>query len=301
MNRFEVHPKLSLALAVLVVTVALLAIIETGLTLSRDQLGLEETYRRTANRYLRIREWPPGTVRKFTSPPDRFNDARGPVEKIYEIRTDEHGYLWPSVVHEKPDTEIMFVGGSTTECLYVRPKVRFSYLAAEMLSASTGLKINGLNAGKSGNNTMHSLLAYLGKGVPRKAEYVVLMHATNDVALLNDQKTYWNRRKGLELVLDDTQIRAPGPVRKWISSVRDNTIPLTYSVVRAGLRQVRDSISLRQEQEPRKTDSGSVPDSKPNKVVNAAPASDELERRRLLRQSFAALCGSLRPGGQNPS
>ena len=53
----------------------------------------------------------------------------------------------------------IFFGGSTTECIFVEESKRFPYLLTRILQRSDGTLINSLNAGVSGNHSMHSLLS----------------------------------------------------------------------------------------------------------------------------------------------
>ena len=68
--------------------------------------------------------------------------------------------------------------------MYVTPDNRFPHLTAIKLEQTLGLKVNGINAALSGNNSMHSLLLLLGKVVPLRPNFVVLMHGINDIGTL---------------------------------------------------------------------------------------------------------------------
>ena len=98
----------------------------------------------------------------------------------------------PSKIHDHPDLTIAFLGGSTTECIYVDEDNRFPYLAGRLLERQTHLKVNSYNAGRSGNNTLHCLNILLNKVVNLKPDIVVLMENINDLAILMYEKTYWN-------------------------------------------------------------------------------------------------------------
>ena len=49
-----------------------------------------------------------------------------------------------------------------------------------------------LNGGVSGNNSIHSLLNFIGKGIPLKPEYSVLMQNGTDLSLLRKSGSYWS-------------------------------------------------------------------------------------------------------------
>ena len=41
------------------------------------------------------------------------------AQKPYVLRVDRQGFIMPSKIHDHPDLTIAFLGGSTTECIYV--------------------------------------------------------------------------------------------------------------------------------------------------------------------------------------
>ena len=49
------------------------------------------------------------------------------IRKEYRFEIDENGFIFPSNVHDNPETPI-FLGGSTTETIYVDELNRFPYL-----------------------------------------------------------------------------------------------------------------------------------------------------------------------------
>lgn len=282
-NRFERHPGLTLSIIVLVLLTIIVGAVEWGLTLAHNRLSLSLADVRGETRLLRLREWPPGMVRVFAAPETRANDPIRPVDRDYELRIDLAGFIWPSIVHAKPDLEIAFLGGSTTECLFVRPTMRFPHLVGRMLEAHTGLKINSLNAGKSGNNSMHAVLNYLGKVAPRRPRFVVLMEAANDIGVLNREKTYWNDNKGKSLVLPERMFKRRRPVEDFVWRLREHTIPYTYRLVRRGFDALAQDI---ERISALRTPAPQVAPASPAKVTVVAPDEAEIQRRSLLRTSF---------------
>ena len=242
-NRSERHPWLTLIVIVLGLLVVTIGAVEWSLALFQDRINLSSINERGEARVLRLREWAPGTVKLFASPENRFNDPIGPVDREYELRIDQDGFIWPSVVHDKPDLEIAFLGGSTTESLYVRPDMRFPHRAGRLLEERTGLKINSLNGGKSGNTSMHALLNYLGKVAPRRPRFVVLMEGVNDIGLLNREKTYWNDDKGSSLLMSEADLEGRSPIEDFVQGVREGTIPNTYRLVRRGYHRLKQSLA----------------------------------------------------------
>lgn len=267
------------------VFIVIIVILEGTLTLFKDELGLEASPTQSHLRYLRLREWPPNKTLVYKAPETRKNDPLGPVDEIYRMEIDQHGFIKPSIVHTNPDAEIVFIGGSTTECLYVRPEARFPFLVGQLLEERLKLKVNGINAGKSGNHTMHSLLAFLGKVAPRKPAFVVLMHATNDIGVLNAKKSYWNDRPGIEIVLVDTQIKGRRPVRDFIRKARDALIPYTYQIASTGVRVIRERLSADGD-EKHGQQKQQVAGNGRNKTGQAPSPDRETKRRRIIRASF---------------
>ncbi len=111
----------------------------------------------------------------------------------YRFQTDENGFVKPGKIHEKSDLNIFFLGGSTTECEMVDEELRFPYLTGRILEEKTKLKINSYNAGKSGNNSIHSLNNFINKVIPLKPNIVVRMENINDLSTLLYESTYWNK------------------------------------------------------------------------------------------------------------
>jgi lysophospholipase L1-like esterase len=283
-NRFERHPRLTLSVIVVVLIAALVGMLELGLRLAHERLHLTIADKQGQARVLRLREWPPGMVKLFAPPDNRIaNDPIGPVEPIYELGIDEAGFIKPSIVHDQPDLEIAFLGGSTTECLYVRPFMRFPYLAGRMLEARSGLKINALNTGKSGNHTMHAVLDYLGKVAARRPRFVVLMGAANDIGILNKEETYWNNDKNISLLQYERTLKGRQPIADFLERLRESTIPYTHRLVRHGLDAIKKrtpsaSASRPPERMPAKTLRA--------KIAITAPDETEVRRREQLRTSF---------------
>jgi len=123
------------------------------------------------------------------------------VQKKFLVRTDRDGFIVGPKDFDDTSSEVglIFFGGSTTECIYVEEEKRFPYLVSESL----GVRV--LNSGVSGNHSIHSLFAMIGKGIPYKPKHMVLMHAVNDLTLLSKTLSYWDAPQTRALVqLDDS-------------------------------------------------------------------------------------------------
>lgn len=141
--------------------------------------------------------------------------------KKYLVRTDDNGFILPSKIHNKPDLVIVFLGGSTTECLSVDEENRFPYLAGRLIEKNTKLKVNSYNSGVFGNNSLHSIDILLNKVIPLDPDIVIMMHNMNDLSTLIHEGTYWNkniyRSPIFELRLTD-----------YLRKIKDSTIPNLY-------------------------------------------------------------------------
>ena len=115
--------------------------------------------------------------------------------KKYTLRVDENGYIIPSQIHPEADLTIVFLGGSTTECLYMDEDDRFPYQVGRLIERDLKLKVNSYNSGKAGNNSLHSIDILLNKVMFINPDIVVMMHNINDLIILLFEKSYWNNNK----------------------------------------------------------------------------------------------------------
>ncbi len=191
-NFFEKYPKLVL-IAINLIFVLLLVWI-FNLDVFQDSPNeekyslynkLEYSLRCQGKRHITLRENKPNQT-KFKIPPYDTTQK-------YIFRTDENGFVEPSKIHENPDLNIFFIGGSTTECEMVDEPYRFPYLVGRNLEAETGKKINSYNGGKSGNNSIHSINNLINKITPLHPDIVIRMETINDLSTLLYEATYWNK------------------------------------------------------------------------------------------------------------
>ncbi|MGE0277592.1 MAG: SGNH/GDSL hydrolase family protein [Nitrospiraceae bacterium] len=122
-----------------------------------------------------------------------FNRALvNPEQPRGRLRTDARSYILPSYQYRDPDVTIAFLGGSTTECSAVLEDLRFPALVSKLL-AQRGLKVNTLNAARSGNTVHDSLNVLLNHVSHDRPDIVVLMEASNDVGVLLNHGGYQSR------------------------------------------------------------------------------------------------------------
>ena len=146
---------------------------------------------------------------------------------------DSNGFIEPSFVHKDGDINIAFLGGSTTEIAYVDEDKRFPYLVGRMLEKKLEKKINSINAGVSGNNTLHSIDILLNKIVPLNMDVVVLMHNINDLAILVHEKTYWNTNP-YKAPIKSFKEKPKLTLRSALAYVKNLLIPNIYKAIAYG-------------------------------------------------------------------
>ncbi|HZK14621.1 MAG TPA: SGNH/GDSL hydrolase family protein, partial [Desulfobaccales bacterium] len=187
-NWLERNPKKVIGALVLLVIAGLA--VATEKLLARKNHGL--IHPTGIQRFIKLREFNPLYRDVLVPSQEAMRVSDGLVQKPYVLRVDRQGFIMPAKIHDHPDLTIAFLGGSTTECVYVDEDNRFPYLAGRLLERQTHLKVNSYNAGRSGNNTLHCINVLMNKVVNLKPEIVVLMENINDLAILMYDKTYWN-------------------------------------------------------------------------------------------------------------
>ncbi len=168
-----------------------------------------------SSRFVVLREYRP-LADEWVTPSDSYmTGVEQLTQKPYRVRTDANSFIiGPSDLQAPKITQpvdIVFLGGSSTECGYVDEELRFPYRVGELLATSAGLSARTLNGGVSGNHSLHSLIQYLAKVGPLQPRYVVLMHNINDLTLLSKTGSYWQAPPSRELV-SSRPIPTPAPL-----------------------------------------------------------------------------------------
>ncbi len=155
-----------------------------------------------SKRSIRLREWRPNWSASYTPQLEQLDHSDALVQKAYPVRIDSEGFMVYKPVHTPTDYSLVFLGGSTTECLYVEDSLRFPYLTAQMLENQTGKIFNSYNGAMGGNNSMHSINLLLNKVIPMQPHVVIMMHNVNDWNVLIKEKDYWNNNPSKSMIID---------------------------------------------------------------------------------------------------
>ena len=162
----------------------------------------------------------------------------------YLIRTDELGFIENGNeinFSEKTSKSIIFLGGSTTEQLYISEKSRWSSILERNLNKIDQEKSYIIrNGGFSGNNSMHSTLNFIAKAVPLSPDFVVLMHNMNDLGILRLTGSYWQTPKKFSLI----QIQESS-IFFMLRQIKDFLIPNSYELIKNTLSNSDDFAEYR--------------------------------------------------------
>ena len=191
-NWFQQNPKKTLVMVVLCFLLVIVVGAEQLLKFYHHRQGIVLSAE-TDRRYIKLREHQPLTQMRLRFPKAHLRFTDNVFTKIYKLDIDANGFVKPSPKYAHPDVSLVFLGGSTTECIYVDEEHRFPYLAGNILEKETGRKINSYNGGLSGNNSLHAIDLLVNKVIPLHPQVVVFMENVNDLSTLLYEKTYWSR------------------------------------------------------------------------------------------------------------
>jgi hypothetical protein len=218
----EAHPKKTIALILLVFLVAATLITEKVLAYINHS---QKMVLFTERRYINLREYQP-FLDVVDIPPDKaLREADGLEKKAYRVRTDANGFILPYQQYDKPDLKVVFLGASTTACIYVDEDSRFPFLVGNLLAQQTGKKVTSINSGVGGNNSLHSLDILLNKLIPLKPDVVVLMHNINDLVALIYDRTYWSKNPTRQPIIDYKLYKDLTGMKAISTLARDTYIP----------------------------------------------------------------------------
>ncbi len=166
----------------------LLGIIEFAL----NRMTPDEKPYNTLARYIRLREAGMPNQHISMEPPAYFPMSTDNLEmKSYSADIDSNGFIKSTAYLTNPLLNIVFLGGSTTECFFVDDSLRFPSLVGKKFQQS-GKKINTYNSGVAGNHSMHSINILTNKVIHNDFQVAVLMHNINDLVHLSYNGNYYS-------------------------------------------------------------------------------------------------------------
>jgi hypothetical protein len=189
---FHRNPKKTLVFLTVFLVLVIAFVAEKILAFNNHRQGIILNLE-AQRRYIKLREYRPGTrmYMPFAANYQPFTD--NVFTKKYRLDIDHNGFIMPSKIYDHPDNVIVFLGGSTTECMYVDVDRRFPYVVGKLLAGATGKKINSYNGGMSGNNTLHAIDILINKVIPLNPQVVVFMENINDLSTLLYEGSYWHQ------------------------------------------------------------------------------------------------------------
>ena len=163
-------------------------------------------------------------------------------EKNYEFRTDSNGFIiGPNSADSTVD--IIFFGGSTTECRYVDEDLRWPYLVGQFLVDQSGQQINTKNAGVSGNDSMHSTLNLIAKGLNCKPKIVILLNNINDLSNLIKTESYWKSPPSRAIIQEEKASNKKELAIVFLRTAKNLAIPNIYGGVRVLLKNISEKLN----------------------------------------------------------
>lgn len=189
---------------IILINVAILCLI---LVLVDPFLGTEVADAKTY-RNLRLREYGPNRSLVLT-PDANAIDTSLLDSKTYQLATNNAGFIVGPQQAKEAKCDILFFGGSTTECAYVDDSLRFPVLVGKAMGKTVGASAYG------GNHSYHSLVSLLGAGLKEKPQTVVWMHAINDFSLLAKTGSYFVSPANRKVLFEEKQQTQPSFVQRW--------------------------------------------------------------------------------------
>jgi len=187
-------------------------------------------------RELVLTEHPSNADYSVTPPDFRMEQAQNLEQKPYRFRTDAHGLIIGPSDTSNIDApiDVLFFGGSTTECFFVEEDKRFPYLVGEKLSSETGNKIVVRNAGLMGKHSMKSNFDLMIRGIRLNPDIVVLMHNINDLVQLLYVDSYYDGPLNRRIVTDQKEPgNANGILYTTAFYIKEWLFPNIYKIMSA--------------------------------------------------------------------
>ena len=177
---------------VIVVSIVTLKIADLSFGMIQPMESLSTSVNRATVRSIVLREFNPNQSAEVSPSNKLTTQADSLKQAPYPVKIDENGFIDNGNSDEaNPKLRVIFLGGSTTENLFVQTENRFPSVVELSLRKALNQTVVTHNAGVAGNNSMHSYLSFIAKGIPLKPNYAVLMHNINDLSLLSKTESYW--------------------------------------------------------------------------------------------------------------
>lgn len=216
-SKFEQHPKLTLFIILSLTFLVLLIGFEKILGARLAGGNSNEQVR-----HIRLREHSPLLQQTLTPSAGELQNTDSLENKTFSFSTNKNGFINPSQLHEEPDVTIAFIGGSTTESMFVDGDKRFPHLTGKLLEKN-GRTVNTINSGISGNDSLHSINIFLNKIMFDKPDIAIMMHNINDLSVLLYEKTYWNNNFYRSPLLEEDR-----SIKSFVKQLIPNTYELLY-------------------------------------------------------------------------
>lgn len=227
-----------------------------------------------------IREPKPEYDLTFDYEIEHYGDTSRNRKTSVAIHTNEEGFYLGEHTHTDIDnTEFIFFGGSTTECMIVDENKRFPYLLSQILiQTESSRPIKTLNAGYSGSNTIHSLTNLTAKGLEIRPKMAFLMHNINDLVVLLKAGSYWKGTGEMAQLKGSPNDKYGERLESFLSSSKDLFFPNTSILIKRTLRNFKKSI--------KKSNKSKIPQQKSSRTYDWENVSKEFE---LALKAFVRL------------
>jgi len=220
------------SLIVLIVILPLIKICDyaIGILLKEQAFGIKD---RGIKRSINLKETNPNYFANLVPTEEYLKNTDSLVRQEYTVRTDENGFIKNGNTEinqkNKKSKKIYFLGGSTTETLFVPERERFPSILERKLNKFDAQNIYQIyNGGVSANHAMHSVFTLLSKVIDKQPDYVVLMHNNNDLGLLRLTGSYWSAPTERAIVQIDYN-------NFWYLAkrqIKDMVIPNSYPLIK---------------------------------------------------------------------
>jgi lysophospholipase L1-like esterase len=160
-----------------------------------EKVNPDERHHSVLSRYISLREIALPNSHFTEMPHHSFQRYTENLEiKNYTVDVDENGFIRSETILPEAKANILFIGGSTTECRYVDDSLRFPSLIGKKLQQA-GYSVNTFNSGVAGNHSLHSLNILTNKILHHDFQVAILMHGINDLVHLSYNGSFTSDEK----------------------------------------------------------------------------------------------------------